>query len=175
MYVFPLIVVLAVIADVVPVVPTPLPVKMVTAFPLPSVFTDAADKLPLVKAKLTVTPLIAVPALFFTFAVITLLELLAVNAAGAALTVTVKADAVVDAVRVMMIDLVEPLPRVARTISSTCVPEPFVPALYVVDMSVPMVVDALSCIGIVIVETLAPLESMKLAPLLFTGMVKVIV
>jgi hypothetical protein len=78
-----------------------------------------------------------------------------------------------DPVRVMMIELVEPLPRVALTISSTSVPETFVPALYVADMlgeSSPP-----SCIGIVIEETLAPPESMKLAPLLFTGMVKVIV
>ena len=81
----------------------------------------------------------------------------------------------VAAVRVMMIERVEPLPRVARTISSTCAPETSEPALYVVDMSVVPRTPPLSCIGIVIVETLAPLESMNVAPLLFTGMVKVIV
>ena len=170
--------ILAVTTDVAPVAPTPLPVKVVTASPLPPVIADATDKVPggvtPLTAKLTVMPLSTVPRLFFTFAVIILLEPSAVNNAGAALTAIVKAVVVVAAVRVMMIELVEPLPKVARTISSTCVPETREPALYVANMSV-VVVPPLSCIGIVRVETLAPLLSMKLAPLLFTGMVKVMV
>lgn len=50
------------------------PVKTVTAFPLPSVIGAAGSTLvPPVWTKVTVTPLTAVPKLFFTVAVMTLL------------------------------------------------------------------------------------------------------
>jgi hypothetical protein len=167
---------LAVTTDVAPVAPTPLPVKAVTAFPLPSVVAAATDKVPTgrtpVTAKLTVTPLTAISRLFFTFAVTMLFEALVVSFVGLALTVMLNAAADEDAVRVMRTELVEPLLRTAWTISSTFVPETFAPALYVTDISV---YPDESCIGIGSVETLAPLEPIKLAPLLFIGMIKVIV
>jgi hypothetical protein len=83
-YVFPPLVMLAeTIADPV----GPLPVKVVTAFPFPSVVADRTDKEPLVVANVTVTPPTAVPRLFFTFAVTTLLEVAIAKVEGTALTV----------------------------------------------------------------------------------------
>jgi len=84
-------VILAVTTDVASVAATPLPVKVVDAFPLPPVVAAATDKVPTGRtpetAKLTVTPLIAAPKLSLTVAVTTLFEFFAVKVAGDALTV----------------------------------------------------------------------------------------
>ena len=87
---------LAVTTDVAPVAPIPLPVKVVTAFPLPSVIADATDKVPKgitpVTAKLTVMPLTTVPVSVVTVAVTTLFEALVAKVVGIALTVMLKPD-----------------------------------------------------------------------------------
>jgi hypothetical protein len=93
----------------------PSPVKMVTAFPFPSVVAHKTDREPLVAVNVTVTPLAAVPRLFLTLAVKTMFEVLDTKVEIAGLRVILKAD-VADPVLVITAVL-DMLPTAAWTVS----------------------------------------------------------